>query len=73
MAKATTQFTCQACGAFFPRWVGRCTSCGAWNTLVEETVARKPAGGRAPGDAGLARPVKEIDQDHAARIPTGIG
>ncbi len=74
MAKQSTQFTCQACGALFPKWVGRCTACGAWNTLVEEVVTARRGGGgglaRAPADA---RPVSEIDADHAARIPTGIG
>lgn len=76
MAKQSTQFTCQACGALFPKWVGRCTACAAWNTLVEEVVPGRDGrrGGsssaRAPADA---RPVSEIDADHAARIPTGIG
>ncbi|MBF0247602.1 MAG: DNA repair protein RadA [Alphaproteobacteria bacterium] len=36
MAKAKTQFVCQECGAVFPKWAGKCESCGAWNTLVEE-------------------------------------
>jgi len=35
MAKAPA-FTCQNCGASFTRWSGRCDSCGAWNTIVEE-------------------------------------
>ena len=30
---------CTDCGAEFPKWAGRCESCGAWNTLVEEPVA----------------------------------
>jgi DNA repair protein RadA/Sms len=78
MAKASTQFTCQACGAFFPRWVGRCTSCGAWNTLVEEAAPKRSAS-LAPQDASLptlaarAQRVGEVDADHAARLPTGIG
>jgi DNA repair protein RadA/Sms len=76
MAKATTQFVCQACGAVFPKWVGRCTTCSAWNTLVEE-VARKggTSGGSsdARGRSSAAIPVSEVDTDHAARLPTGIG
>jgi DNA repair protein RadA/Sms len=78
MAKPTTQFTCQACGAFFPRWVGRCTSCSAWNTLVEETVQKRsvslaPEQASAPSPAARARRVSDVDADHAARLPTGIG
>ncbi len=36
MAKLKTVFVCQTCGTEFPRWTGQCSSCGAWNTLVEE-------------------------------------
>lgn len=36
MAKLKTVFVCQTCGGEFPRWSGQCSSCGAWNTLVEE-------------------------------------
>src|SRR5580658_10204791 len=76
MAKATTQFVCQACGALFPKWVGRCTTCAAWNTLVEETVRKSSGaalGGEARARTSAAIPVGEVDMDHAARLPTGIG
>lgn len=36
MAKGRSQFICQACGATYPRWSGKCDACGEWNTLVEE-------------------------------------
>ncbi|MGH7284530.1 MAG: hypothetical protein ACRELY_23645, partial [Polyangiaceae bacterium] len=32
MARTEVHFSCQACGAITPKWVGRCTQCGAWNT-----------------------------------------
>ena len=38
MAKALVHFVCQECGASFPKWAGRCESCHAWNTLVEEAA-----------------------------------
>jgi len=38
MAKSTTQFVCQECGASFPKWAGKCDSCNAWNSLVEEAA-----------------------------------
>ena len=34
--KAKAVFICQACGAQSPKWMGRCSVCGEWNTLVEE-------------------------------------
>lgn len=36
MAKIKTVYVCQNCGAQRPRWEGRCSDCGSWNTLVEE-------------------------------------
>jgi DNA repair protein RadA/Sms len=36
MAKTTTVFICQNCGAEHPKWSGQCSNCGQWNTLVEE-------------------------------------
>src|SRR4051794_32014545 len=41
MSKTKTVFFCQNCGAQSPKWVGRCTSCGEWNTYVEEVVQPK--------------------------------
>ena len=47
MARVHSVFRCTDCGAEQPKWAGRCDSCGAWNTLVEEAVGR--AGGRSDG------------------------
>lgn len=40
MAKAKTIYVCSNCGADSPKWVGKCPSCGEWNTYVEEIVAK---------------------------------
>ena len=42
MAKAATQFACTDCGYAAGRWFGKCPSCGAFGTLVEEA---KPSAG----------------------------
>ena len=39
MAKIKTIFYCQNCGASAPKWIGKCSSCGEWNTYVEEIVS----------------------------------
>lgn len=38
MAKASVQFICQECGSRHSKWAGRCSNCGAWNSLVEEAA-----------------------------------
>jgi DNA repair protein RadA/Sms len=45
LARPTTRYVCQSCGAAHPKWAGRCDACGAWNTLVEEAATEgTPAG-----------------------------
>lgn len=36
MAKIKTAFFCQECGFESLKWMGRCSACGKWNTMVEE-------------------------------------
>ena len=38
-AKTKTKWFCTECGNESPKWMGRCPACGAWNTMVEESVA----------------------------------
>ncbi len=40
MAKIKTTFFCQNCGAESPKWIGKCPSCGQWNTFVEEVIQK---------------------------------
>ncbi|WP_136466618.1 DNA repair protein RadA [Flagellimonas onchidii] len=41
MAKTKTAFFCQNCGTQYPKWVGQCSSCKQWNTIVEEVVQKE--------------------------------
>ncbi len=43
MAKIKSVFVCQECGNDLPRWMDQCVSCGAWNSIVEETPLSEPA------------------------------
>lgn len=36
--KITTVYKCSECNSTQPRWLGRCPSCGSWNTLEEAVV-----------------------------------
>ena len=70
-------FVCQECGAQAPKWMGRCTECGAWNSLVEERAAdpAAPATGHRYGQlgtVGTAKLYSEVEAAHAERLSTGI-
>jgi DNA repair protein RadA/Sms len=39
MARAASHYVCQACSAEHRQWAGRCDTCGAWNSIVEEPVS----------------------------------
>jgi DNA repair protein RadA/Sms len=73
MKKPVTQYVCQNCGATSIRWVGRCPSCGEWNSLEEETVVPAAAGGPSRGAPVTVAPLREAQTRAYARISTGIG
>ena len=71
-------FVCQECGAQAPKWLGRCTECGAWNTMIEERAAVVSGGAPAehryaqPGAGGTARLYHDVSGAESTRISTGI-
>ena len=75
MARAKTSFVCQACGASYSRWQGRCESCGEWNSVVEEVTEGGVGAGPKAAVAG-GRPAELVplagETESAARVTTGI-
>jgi DNA repair protein RadA/Sms len=78
VAKSSSQFICQQCGAVFPRWQGQCGSCEAWGSLVEE--AKPTAKAAAGGDVAHMPPAEllpfsrvELASASEQRIHTPIG
>ncbi len=51
MSKIKTAFFCQNCGYESTKWVGKCPSCGQWNTFVEELVDKGPKSGKTDWNA----------------------
>lgn len=45
--KIKSQFVCQQCGSVYTKWVGQCSNCSAWNSLVEQAV--EASGGVSSG------------------------
>ncbi len=73
MSKPKSIYTCNECGGTSPKWLGKCPSCNAWNTLVE-SVADAPSKHRYQSLAA-AQPVatlSEIEASDVDRQPTGI-
>lgn len=72
MAKTKTVWVCSSCGNDFPKWEGRCSACGAWNTLVEEKVTISSQTRAKSGMTSRQRPrplrVSEIETSDAPRI-----
>ena len=58
--KEKSVWFCSECGADSPKWEGRCPSCGAWNTMVEEKVRTRSSSVNVRGGitAPMSRPVK---------------
>jgi DNA repair protein RadA/Sms len=75
--KSTTKtvFVCRECGESAPRWLGKCPSCSAWNSLAEERVRPAPKGGiaRPAAPPSAAAPITEVGPEGARRRSTGIG
>ena len=74
MARGSASFVCQACGTAHSKWNGRCDSCGAWNTLVEEAAAPPAGTGARKGTKGRAFALEGLQHDgvEPARRITGV-
>ncbi|MBN2275629.1 MAG: DNA repair protein RadA [Bacteroidales bacterium] len=75
MAKSKIVYYCRNCGAEAPKWLGRCPSCGQWNTYVEEVVRTKTPSEHHSNRDKDSRPLKltEISSAGEERLNTGIG
>jgi DNA repair protein RadA/Sms len=58
VAKLKSSYFCQNCGAQSPKWLGKCPSCGQWNTYVEEIIQKEDKVTKS------WRPVKEGSGSH---------
>ena len=65
--KAKSQFICQQCGAVYAKWVGQCSNCSAWNSLVEQVAADTGAGAKSALAKGKASG-KKLDYVKIATI-----
>ena len=85
MARPVSVYICQSCGAQTRQFFGRCSSCGSWNSLVEQAAAvtdgrrRRPlpAGGNdgaeGPGRPQRSEPITAVGESPLRRLASGYG
>jgi DNA repair protein RadA/Sms len=72
LARSTSRFVCQTCGAVSPKWAGRCESCGEWNSIVEEAIVRPGPGGKSSAGKSVEFVGLAGSTEPPPRCPTGI-
>lgn len=88
MARPGSSFVCQACGARTRQFFGRCSGCGGWNTLVEQSEPsgdsrrRRPVpaaaapgadGAGTPGRPRRSEPIQAVGDRPLQRLASGYG
>lgn len=76
MAKEKLVYVCEQCGQDSPKWVGKCPSCGAWNSFKQLHVSPSSASNAAPAGISLpatstVKPLRQVATRPEPRIDTG--
>jgi len=71
--KNKTIYSCQNCGAQAPKWLGRCSDCGQWNTMVEEIFNKPSAGRSSDNPQNIPKPITDLEMLDEERLTSGIG
>jgi DNA repair protein RadA/Sms len=72
MSQIKTAFFCQHCGNQSPKWLGKCPSCGEWNSYVEEVIQKQEAtatGMRVTQKVSKPRPINDLESAQLPRFP----
>lgn len=72
--KSKTVYICRECGFTSAKWLGKCSDCGAWNSMEEEVVStlKSPSFSAIPNTSITAKPLSQISVTDEHRIVTGI-
>ncbi len=77
MAKAKIEYLCQSCGTRHSKWMGQCSRCGEWNTIVEEVVQApsktdwKSSSKPSTSAKASIRSIRDVKADSAQRFGSG--
>ncbi len=76
MAKTKTAYFCNNCGFESTKWLGKCTSCGEWNTFTEEIIStsKKTKNTTSGTTSTRAKPlsISQIESSDELRFSSGI-
>ena len=68
MAKVKTTFYCQNCGAQSAQWMGKCKSCGEWNTITEKISKQVPKNNSFNQEIPAPKLINQISLEKNERI-----
>ena len=73
MAKLKRAYFCTSCGYETPKWLGKCPSCGEWNTITEHVVAKESGSSSRIASAPRVEPrkVQDIEENTTVRVDVG--
>ena len=72
MASTKKIYSCNNCGAKYPKWMGQCSQCGEWNTVDEEIIqSKKKSEPNIILNKSKLKEIKEIDAETTERIKIG--
>lgn len=74
MAKSKSVYFCQNCGTESAKWIGKCPSCGEWNTYVEQVVTKSSKKNQIlyESEKQIPQKISEIKSQKEGRISTKI-
>ena len=69
MASTKKIYSCNNCGAKYPKWMGQCSQCGEWNTVDEEIIqSKKKSEPNIILNKSKLKEIKEIDTETTERV-----
>ena len=74
--KQTTKFVCSECGYTTVKWLGKCPTCGSWNTFNEEAEIEPsryaPKAYQKTGTITAPKKLNDIKSNSDERISSGL-
>lgn len=74
MAKSKSVFFCKNCGAESSKWIGKCPSCGEWNTYTEQVITKTSKQNQVlyESEKQFPQKISEVESKKEGRISTNI-